>query len=367
LQRDMTNHDPNENANQDANEQVKDQACSEYQPLLMLSAAGGELDDAEQARLAAHLADCAPCASELEQEREALALFTAHHSEPDAAMLAGYRAGLDDALDRQEEGGWLRRALGLRLPANWLAPRPAWSAAILLIVGFAVGASAPRLFRHPLATAPSGNPTASDNSSGLVSSSGSGVASPSPAAFDLHSADVAGISLFPAGDDGLPRVQLQLKSQQPMTVEGTLEDEAVKTALLDVLSSGDRSCPDVRLDAVECLSTRRNDPDVRSALCRAVHSDRNAAVRLKALEALDGAGSQEMVRQTLLDALVEDQNPGVRIEAINALRDMAAKGQVDSDGHTLDVLRERMRKDPNTYIRLQSAAAVRDIGPRQKF
>lgn len=357
----MTNHPTNE----DANEGNKSQACSEYQPLLMLSAAGGELDDAEQARLAAHLADCAPCASELEQEREALAFLTSHHSEPDAAMLASCRAGLDDALDRQEEGGWLRRALGLRLPSSWLAPRPAWSAAVLLIVGFAVGTSAPRLFRHPVATGPSANPGASDNSSGLVSSGGSGAAS--PAAFDLHSADVAGISLFPAGDDGLPRVQLQLKSQQPMTVEGTVEDESVKGALLEVLSSGDRSCPDVRLDAVECLSTRRNDPEVRSALCRAVHTDSNAAVRLKALEALDGAGSQEMVRQTLLDALVEDQNPGVRIEAINALRDMAAKGQVDSDGHTVDVLRERMRKDPNTYIRLQSAAAVRDIGPRQKF
>jgi len=26
-----------------------------------------------------------------------------------------------------------------------------------------------------------------------------------------------------------------------------------------------------------------------------------------------------------------------------------------------------MQKDPNTYIRLQSAAAIRDFGPRQKF
>jgi len=74
-----------------------------------------------------------------------------------------------------------------------------------------------------------------------------------------------------------------------------------------------------------------------------------------------------MVRQTLLEALVDDHNPGVRIEAVNALREMAARGQMDSDDHTLDVLRERMQKDPNTYIRLQSAAAIRDIGPREKF
>jgi hypothetical protein len=31
------------------------------------------------------------------------------------------------------------------------------------------------------------------------------------------------------------------------------------------------------------------------------------------------------------------------------------------------VLRDRMQKDPNTYIRLQSAAAIRDLGPREKF
>jgi hypothetical protein len=90
-------------------------------------------------------------------------------------------------------------------------------------------------------------------------------------------------------------------------------------------------------------------------------------VRLKALEALNGAEPKDIIRQTLLDALVDDQNPGVRIEAINALRDMAARGQVASDDHTLVILRDRMRKDPNTYIRLQSAAAIQDLGPRQDF
>ena len=58
---------------------------------------------------------------------------------------------------------------------------------------------------------------------------------------------------------------------------------------------------------------------------------------------------------------------GVRVEAINALRDMAAKGQVRPDDHMIEVLREREKNDPNNYIRLQSAAAIRDLGPRQKF
>jgi HEAT repeats len=349
--------------NHESHEDPTNKACADYQPLLILSAAGGELEAAEQAGLAAHLANCASCVAALTRETEVLALLSAHRSEPDAALLTSCRASLDDALDSEEERGWLRRVVGLRLPSNWLSPRPAWSAAMLLILGFAVGVAAPRWLLPTTAPAPSRNPIAENPATTSLPPAGD----PAPAGFDLHSADVAGINVFPSGDDGLPRVQLQLKSQQPMTVEGTVDNDDVKGVLLRVLSGGERFCPDVRLDAVECLRTRSDDPDVRSALCRAVRSDRNAAVRLKALEALNGAGSQEIVRQTLLDALVEDQNPGVRIEAINALRDMAAKGQMDADGHTLDVLRERMRKDPNTYIRLQSAAAVRDIGPREKF
>jgi HEAT repeat protein len=146
-----------------------------------------------------------------------------------------------------------------------------------------------------------------------------------------------------------------------------VNNDDVKRVLLYVLHNNQRFDPDVRLDAVDLLRARNNDADVRGALCHAVHTDGNAAVRLKALEALNGAEPQDLVRQTLLDALVDDRNPGVRIEAINALRGLAAAGKVESDDHMLAVLRERMRKDPSTYIRLQSAAAIRDLGPRQKF
>ena len=348
------------------------QRCAEWQPLLILAAAGEELEAAEQTRLAAHLAECAGCTAALAEEKEVLALVGAHRAEPDAAMLASFRAGLDDALDQQEERGWFRRALGLRSPVSWLSLQPALSAALLLIFGFSVGVLTPRLLRHPApqvttgTAAPTDSATISPSSTAPAGPVGVAANSPALAGFDIHSADVAGISVIPS-DEGLPRVQLQMKSQQPVTVEGTLDDDQVKAALLRVVSGGDRFCPDIRLDAVECLRGRSNDPEVRTALCRAARKDRNAAVRLKAIEALDGAGSQQTVRETLLDALVDDQNPGVRIEAINALRQMAASGQMDSDDHTVDVLRERMQKDPNTYIRLQSAAAIRDIGPRQKF
>jgi hypothetical protein len=315
-----------------------------------------------------HLQHCSGCNLAMARENEMLALLAAKHQEPDASLLASCRATLDDVLDQQEERGWLRRTVGALLPSSWISPRPAWSAALLLAIGFSVGVLGPRLLRHPAAAGGAGSLTASNTSSSQqVDSTPEVTPSSSLSSLDLHTADVAGINVFPTSDNEPPRVQLQMRAQQPFMVSGTVNDDEVKRALMSVLHNNQRFDADMRLDAVDLLRARNNDPDVRSALCQAVHTDHNAAVRLKALEALNGAEPQDIVRQTLLDALVDDQNPGVRVEAINALRDMAANGKVDADDHMLAVLRERMRKDPSTYIRLQSAAVIRDLGPRQKF
>ncbi|MGA7187358.1 MAG: zf-HC2 domain-containing protein [Candidatus Acidiferrales bacterium] len=346
---------------------MKSPACEEIEPLLILFAAG-ELDASEMAEVDEHLQHCSGCSLAMTGENEMLALLAANHHEPDASLLASCRATLDDVLDQQEERGWLRRTVGALLPSSWISPRPAWSAALLLAIGFSVGILGPRLLRHPVAPSGAGSLAASNISAPLpVETTPDVTPSSSLSSLDLHTANVAGINVFPASDNEPPRVQLQMRAEQPFMVSGTVNDDDVKRVLMFVLHNNQRFDPDVRLDAVDLLRARNNDPDVRSALCQAVHTDHNAAVRLKALEALNGAEPQDLIRQTLLDALVDDQNPGVRVEAINALRDMAAKGQVDADDHMLAVLRERMRKDPSTYIRLQSAAVIRDLGPRQKF
>lgn len=328
------------------------------EPLLVLFAAGEELDPAEQAEVVEHIAHCRACAAALESEKSLLRTFASNRAEPDAALLASCRAELEDLVDREEERSWRRRIASL-VPASWISPRPAWSAALLLLLGFSAGIYGPRLLHRsslPVTQArgePGSDAAPAGNQSALST-------------LDLHTADVSGISVIPAGGSEPPEVELQLKAQRPVTVHGTVDDSDVKRVLLYVLRNADRFDPDVRLNAVDLLRARNNDPEVRSVLCQAVHSDRNTAVRLKALEALNGAEPQDIVRDTLLDAL-DDQNPGVRIEAINALQSMAAKGQVPSDDRLLSVLRDRMRSDPNTYIRLQSAAAMRDLGPRQKF
>lgn len=380
------------------------QACEEWAPLLMLLAAGSvrtcssgpgeELDAAEEERVAGHVAECAACAAALDQEKELLGLLAEFRKEPDAPLLAMCRANLEDALDREEEGGWLGRiarvVFGSNVTAgwgsNWLGAGTSWSTALLLAIGFSAGVLGPRLLRHPVtpvspaagSAAPrvagslngNTNTNAGTNSVGSASREASAASTRSVlSAVNLPTADLAGISVMPPDGDELPQVRLQLQSQEPVTLEGNVNDDNVEQALLYMLHDDGRFCSGARLDAVDLLRARSNDPEVRAALCHTVHTDRDAAVRLKALEALNGSDAQDQnaVLQTVLDALESDQNPGVRIEAVDTLRDMAAKGQVASDDRTLAVLRDRMAKDPDTYIRAQSAAAIRELGPQRKF
>jgi len=347
------------------------QPCAEWRELLTLLAAGGELDPAEQERVSRHMAHCAACAASLERERALLALVADDHREPDPALLAACRAGLQDALDRQEERGWLRRKLSVLLPASWISPRPAWSGALLLLIGFTVGLLGPRLLLRSHATPVSVSrsvpaPDASAmgaNPSPLLSAKPQAV-SVAPAPFDLRAADVAGINVFRSSESEVPRVELHLRTQQPLTVRGTLDDDDVRSVLLNVLQDS-RFCPDpdLRLDAVNLLRSRDNDPAVRSVLCRAARADGDAGVRRMALQALAGAGPQPMIRDTLLDALAADDDAGVRIEAISVLRDMAMRRAMLPDDRILNALRERAQKDPSSSVRVQSVAALRALVP----
>jgi anti-sigma factor RsiW len=371
--------------------------CEELQPLRSLVAAGEELDPAEDSRLAQHLSACEACSADLARERETLALLAGQHVEPDAALLASCRAGLQDALDREEDRGWLARSLGVLLPSSWISPRPAWSAAILLLIGFSVGLfgprfllrdsavhespasqdrpSAPAVVSRPPVLLAQNSPAAAANgvkpdASARLAPSSPAPSSPAPGsaltALDLHQATVAGINLLPSGAGIPPQVQLQLNAPQPFTVQGTPDDGDVRNVLLYVLRHGDLFPPGVRLGAVNALSPRSQDPDVHSALSHAFRQDANPAVRVSALQALSANQPQDLVGRMLLDALSGDQDPSVREQAIDTLRSLADAGQLAPSGHMLSALRDHMQNDPDPYIRAQSAAVVRELVSQQK-
>jgi HEAT repeat protein len=159
----------------------------------------------------------------------------------------------------------------------------------------------------------------------------------------------------------------------------------VRRVLTYVVMNGERFDPGVRLDCLDVLKTRTGDKDVRHALLAAARKDQNAAVRMKALEALRDSAADDAVRDTLLETLQHDANPGVRVEAVNLLvRSLGsdapaeapapgappeiAGAQIPPDPSVDRVIRALeglQHRDPNRYVRLRSAAALRQIGPRE--
>ncbi|MFZ0332677.1 MAG: HEAT repeat domain-containing protein [Candidatus Acidiferrales bacterium] len=319
-------------------------ACPEFESQIIFYAAD-ELEGAERDALEEHLDQCARCVAALDAERKFLEMAAAHQRlEPAPGLLASCRNRFEDSLDEMDHRSiWTRWAESL-FPAHWLALHPAASVATLLLVGFSVGMLGPWHAQAPNST--SSRPTAALSSMGIDNQ-------------ELQSANVSGINWTPSNNNQPPQVQVQMNTERPIVVQGTVNDDDVKRVLLYVLHNNRRFCPDVRINAVELLKARASDPDVERALSQAVLTDRNPAVRLKALEALTVGKPDDASIQTMLEALTKDTNIGVRVEAINALVAASEHGGLLGDPKAVGVLQQRMRTDPNTYIRLQSAAAVR--------
>lgn len=332
--------------------------CIEREEAITMLACG-ELAPEAAAALEPHLNECAGCAEAFEQEkrlREACVLNAG--TEPSQALLAECRTQLDAAIDRAGVPGfWTRVWAGFAKGGwrfhqhNWLAAHPAWGAAVFVIAGIVIGNVAPRWF------AESSNPGAIENAVGFRPQM---VVSPRGEAARMGVTD---ITLSPSNNgDGI--LVVRGMRETPLQMRGTLDDPMIRQAVLDVFASGQRASADTRMLALEFLAQRGTDTQVRDSLCQTARLDEAPAVRLKAVEALRGFEADEAVRKTLLQVLLNDSNAGVRIEAVNSLKSLAEAENTQLDGHMVQALRERMEKDPNTYIRVQSAATVRQLAQK---
>lgn len=341
-----------------------------------------ELEPPERELVVAHLAVCERCSAQLQEERALLdavaaAPRPADRLDPSDILLARVRSELAEALDdlaappvrtHWQPFGGFRRLMVLR---------PAWSAAFLVLLGVFVGART-SLFH------PSGE-----------SSEGGHIVRAAPPLTDeqLAKMAVAGVNFTPSSDAEPGTLQLHLRAEQPFVLTGNLEDTGVRRVLTYVVENGQRFDAGVRLDCLDALKAATKHADVRHALLAAARRDANPAVRLKALDVLRDAAERADVREVYLDALEHDANPGIRVEAVNLLLGSLQIEDGDSvlvvtpvqepavaplapgrnslapdDASLARILRalESMtRKDPNRYVRLRSAAALRQIGPRE--
>jgi hypothetical protein len=337
--------------------------CEEIEQFAVLYASD-ELGPAARRAVEAHAAQCLDCSAVVSREtrlHQEIACFEqpADSLDRSGLLLAQCRSELSEALDDQlarvNQPSW--RAVFS--PVAWwtvlrdtLVYHPAMSMAALVVAGFLAGVAGQRL----RVTAPvSPRPVV------MVSATPTPTPTPKLTEQQLQSAGSANVAWVTPSGSRTPTVQVQLMAEAPMYIVGPPDDADVQRALTFVLANGRRFDSNARMDSLEVLRTRCADPEVRRAVCAAALSDGNAGVRRKALEALHGFEQDSMVRQTLLGALQNDENSGVRVQAVNllssALRAESSSGAVDPN--ILSVLRDRLRNDPDNYVRLQSAAALR--------
>jgi hypothetical protein len=349
--------------------------CKEAAALLVFYSCG-ETTEQETVLVEMHLAACPLCAAQLAEERglhESLmsALEASEQNDTGGILLSQCRSELAEALDdlsapplqeRWQPLCWLRRSMALH---------PVLNGALLVLVGVALGTQLLPGFSARLNT----------NSSGHT-------VNVSPVARftedQLSKMLVAGVSPAPASDGAPGTLQVHVRTEEPLVLSGSVDDPDFRRVLTYVVENGDQTDAGVRLDCLDALRARQADLDVRRALLFAARKDQNPAVRMKALESLREAVADEAVRETLIDALEHDANPGVRVEAVNLLvRSLEpgalnasdnAKPLIAPDGverpldpsmeHVVRTLQELQRNDPNRYVRLRSAAALRQIGTR---
>lgn len=352
-------------------------SCSVISPLLVFYNCD-ELDTGERLLVEEHLASCSACREQLSVERDFQSALQALPQEADrldgsGIVLSQCRSELAEKLDDLMQPPVLEKTPVFGAFRRWMAMRPAWSAAALVVVGLVAGAQASQWYAARNTAEPA------DQAVTIL---------PTPQFSDdqLSKVAVAGINFSPAAP-GSQNVHLKLNAEQPVDLSGTVDDPSVRQVLTLIVGSGDRFDPGMRLDCLDALRSHSSDAAVQRALLAAARKDANPAVRLKALEALRDVSSSEPVRSALLDALQHDANPGVRVEAVNLLvtsldnsraadvvqdlpedhlrAGMVRAGRGSSSESSLErvirALEELQRNDPNRYVRLRSAAALRQI------
>src|SRR5215472_12452673 len=348
--------------------------CEQVAPLLVFYACD-EVDAAEASLIEEHLSVCESCRTQLTDEKNFLTAMNTLPQEADrldgsGVLLSQCRSELAENLDDMVRPPVLEKTPVFSTFRRWMALRPVWSGAALVFAGLLVG-----MQTSQWVTARNPNPLEQAVN-----------VRPGPHISDdqLSRISVAGINFTPSAGSGEQNVRVELNAEQPMELTGNLDDSDVRRVLTYVVKSGDRFDPGMRLDCLDALKERAQDLEVRGALLSAARKDQNPAVRLKALEALRDSVAEEQVRELLLNTLKHDTNPGVRVEAVNLLVSSLDKpneiaglpvvvpnmpeGHAHaSDASWVGVIRELealQHNDPSRYVRLRSAAALRQLNAR---
>jgi anti-sigma factor RsiW len=283
-----------------------------------------ELSFDEEDRLEAHLDECDSCRAELAREKRFHNAFDHSELSLTSDLLTASRAQLRAGVAAVHESGpapW--RGFFERLNFRWHVPsmmQPVGAVA-LVALGFFGAHLVPQDWAGRFSTA--------------------GVAA-APVAMRVRNVE----------PESAGKVQITVEETQQRILLGDISDTQIQQLLLT--ASQDPNDPGLRSESVAALTRYPESLQIRDTLLSSLQHDSNAGVRLAALEGLKGYVQDAAVRNALSHVVLTDKNPGVRTQVIDLLI------QRNEDKMT-GVFQELMRNEPNDYVRLRCAKALRDM------
>ena len=315
--------------------------CREFEEYMTLDLYG-ELPPEQRASYEAHLAGCVHCQAARKQVsglHEVLAQRPTLEPPPD--FLVECRQALAETLERERLGwrGLIREWLSLlQLPPQRVAPRVTFALS-LLVFGFGLGWTLRPRAAKVLPAEPGGMTTSSLADADLE---------------NMHINDISRVAPDPRTGD----VRITMDAQRHFTLEGSLDDPHIQQLLVYAVKSYDNA--GIRRDTLDALRARSKSPNVRAALLYTMEHDPNVGNRLAALDTVRGMEGGEDLQQSLLGVLEHDRNMGVRVESVDLLVDQVEKeGRNDAISSALGRLAS---SDPNRYVRMKCASALRKLG-----
>ena len=291
----------------------------------------GELLPADEERVEQHVHECGPCARELERQR-ALAVMLDRRQmaappellkECRADLMAAIQGGAGAAMAQPPHASpWklFLQALEHSL-TGWSRYRQPVGALALLALGFFAA--------RFTGTSPTAAPAALVSPSDQVFASVRSVQPP----------------------DSAGRVQIAFDETRRRVVSGRMDDQNIQQLLL---AAAREDNPAVRVESVGLLTGRSASGEVRDVLLNVVAHDPNAGVRLKAIEGLKSLGGDAEVRKVLSQVLLHDDNSAVRMQVVDLLVE-------HRDDAIVGVLQNLMQKEDNSYVRLKSEKALKEM------
>ena len=303
----------------------------------IVTAAYGELADAQVHELDRHVRNCAECRTDREQLLALKVLAEANPViEPDANLVARSRQRLEEALDALPPKRWYEW-LSQRMVNNFASLQAAPIGACLLLI---VGAGAGVLGGYEVTQSRAAHAAAQPQPA---------IVKPVTVPQGADVANISSISRVPNSE----MVEVTYNQVVPQRLQRRLDDPEIRQLLMTASENSDS--PSVRDDSVgllvaECRAGHScQAAGMRDALMVLLRYDQDEGVRAKALEGLQPYVAEDVrVRDAVLEALMNDSDPRIRTSAISILE------PVEADTSVRQVLHTVAYSDENPHIRTVS-------------